>query len=196
MVFAVDDDKATLKGNAVRVEDFLECRRVGIRRACCGDRLCLAACVAGDILREFKHHAGGVFAQLRGIRRKPAVDGAVHELKAEQEHEDRGRKRDERGAEDHAGPETCAECAAALVGIELEDVTEQEKQQDKKQQKNDDGEAGKGQGFAGGFGIEKANFGGIEGLKPPSKAKKSNTPAPRKITVLRREPPSKDMRRL
>ncbi len=126
---------------------------------------------------------------MRGVRRKPAIDGAVHQLKAEEEHENRGSERDERGAENHAGPKTRAESAAALIGVELEDVAEQQKQQDKQQQKDDDGEAGEGQSFAGGFGIEEADFDVLKACRPPSKAKKSNAPAPRKITVLRREPP-------
>ncbi len=73
------------------------------------------------------------------------------EFEAEQEHENRGREGDEHGAEDHAGSQARTEGAAALVGIYFEDVPEEEDQERHEEQKDEDGEAGEGQRFAGGF---------------------------------------------
>ena len=50
-------------------------------------------------------------------------------------------------------------------GVELEDVPEQEQQKDEQKKEDDDVEAGEGQRFAGGFRIEEADVGGVEGLE-------------------------------
>ena len=158
-VLVVDEDESALKGDAMRPENSLQCGLVGIGRAGSGDRLCFAARIAGDVLGQLQHDAGGVFAQFRGVRREPAVDGAVHELKAEQKHENRWRERDEGGAEHHAGAKTSAKRAAALICVELEDGAQQKQKKNKEGKEDDDGEAGEGQGFAGGLRIEEAGWG-------------------------------------
>ena len=65
----------------------------------------------------------------------------------------------------HARAQSGPQRAAALVGIEFQNVAEQQKQQNEKQQEYNDCEAGERQGFAGGLGIQKADTGGIEGLQ-------------------------------
>jgi hypothetical protein len=164
-VFVVHESEAALQRDAVRIENSLECRQVAVGRSGISDGFSFSASVAGDVLREFEDDAGGVLVELGGVWREPAIDGAVHQLEAEEEHEGGWRQSDEDGAKHHAGAEARAEGTAGLAGVELEDVPEQQQKQDEEEEEDDDGEAGKGEGFASGFRIEEADVGGIEGIQ-------------------------------
>ena len=159
----------------MRGQHVLQRWHVAIGRAGGGDGLRFAARVAGDVLRQLLHDARGVFAEFGGGLREPAVDGAVHEQEAEQEHEDRGRERDEGGAENHARAQARAEGAAALVGVELEDVPEQQHQEHHQQQEDDDDEAGEDEGFAGGDRVEDAD---VECLQRPQQGEEQKHSEP------------------
>ncbi len=76
---------------------------------------------------------------------------------AEEEHEDRRGEGDEGCAQNHARAQPCAEGAAALVRIELEDVPEKEHEKDHEEQEHHDREAGEDERLAGGDGIEDAD---------------------------------------
>ena len=67
--------------SVMRCEPSTSCSaaRSPVRRARGRNRLRLAPRIAGHVLRQFQHHARRVFAQLRGVRRKPAVDRPVHQ---------------------------------------------------------------------------------------------------------------------
>ena len=121
----IDENEATLKCDSMGCQGFFQCWRIAIWRAGSGDGLGFPASVACDVLGKLQHHARRVLTKLGGVRRKPAVNGAIHQLKAEQEHEDRRCKSDKCGTEDHPRPETRAESTAALIRVELQNVAEQ-----------------------------------------------------------------------
>ena len=165
VILVVDDGESAGKRDAVRAERVLQRGHILVGSAGCGDGLRLNAGIVGHILGQFLHHAGGVVAQFRSVGREPAVDGAVHQLKAEQKHQHRGGKGDERRAQHHARAQPGAEGAAALVGVELEDVPQQQQQQDDQQQEQHHREPGKRQRLAGCFGVQEADAGGVEPLQ-------------------------------
>ena len=82
-------------------------------------------------------HAVGVVAHLGDGLREPAVDGAVHQQVAEGEHEDERNEGDQHRSPEHAGAQAGAEDAAALVGVELEDVADQQDQDADEEQEGD-----------------------------------------------------------
>src|SRR3569833_1562158 len=126
----------------MRGEDLLQGARVAFDCPALGDRLGFAAGVAGDELRQLENDARGVFAELGGVGREPAVDGTVHQLEAEEEHEDGRGDGDQSRAHDHACSQAGAESTAAPIYIDLENVALEKKKQNEQQKKNNDGESG------------------------------------------------------
>ena len=155
-------------------EHTLQFGHSAVRRTGGCNGLRLTPRIAGDVLRQFQHDAGGVLAQLGRVGREPAVDGVVHEQVAEKEHEDGGGQGDQHRAQHHAGAQPRAQGTAALVRIKLEDVSEQEEQQHQQGQKHHYGKAGKGQRFSGGLWIQKADAGEVEGLQCAQEGEKEH----------------------
>jgi hypothetical protein len=67
--------------------------------------------------------------------------------------------------------------AAALAGIELEDVPEQQHGEDHHQQKDQHGEGGNSERFARGLGIQEPHVRSIERLQPAQQTQKQHQPA-------------------
>ena len=98
--------------------------------------------------------------------------GSVQQLKAEQEHEHRGGKRNQRSAQHHPRPQPRSQRTAALVRIELEDVPEQQHQEHHQQQKYQHREPGKGQGLSVGLRIEQSHAVGVKPLQHAQRCEK------------------------
>ena len=114
---------------------------------------------------EGVEHAVGVVAHFGDGLREPAVDGAVHQQVAEGEHEGERDEGDEDGSPKHAGAETGAEDAAALVCVELEEVTDEDDEDAYEEEEGDDGEGEKDEGLDGRFGVEDGLVEGVEGAE-------------------------------
>ena len=152
MAVAIEDDEAALEGELVVLEDAVDGSSVagdggcgacasGMSERLDGDGVGFGAGVGGGVAVELERHAVGVVAHLGDGLREPAVDGAVHQQVAEGEHEDEGDEGDEDRSPEHAGAEAGAENAAALVGVELEDVADEEDEDADEEQEGDGGEA-------------------------------------------------------
>jgi len=101
-----------------------------LKRRRASDSLRLRASILGGVLGELKRDACGVFTELRHRLREPAIDGAVHQQVAEQEHEQGGRKaKDERTGE-QARADAGSEQAALAVRVQLEDIAREQDQKD------------------------------------------------------------------
>ncbi len=108
-------------------------------------------------------HAVGVVAHLGDGLREPAVDGAVHEQVGEGVHEDEGEERDQDGSPEHAGAEACAEDAGALVGVDLEDVADEQDEGGDEEEEGDGGEGGEDEDLEDAGGVEEVEAEGVEG---------------------------------
>ncbi len=118
--------------------------------------------VGGGVVVELECHAVGVVVHLGDGLGEPAVDGAIHQQIAEGEHEDEGDERDKNGSPEHAGAETGAEDAAALIRVKLEDVANQQYQNGDEEKERDDREADEDQRLEWGTWIEKVDVEGVE----------------------------------
>ncbi len=119
--------------------------------------------VGGGVAEELEGGAVGVVAHLGDGLREPAVDGAVHQQIAEGEHEDEWDEGDEDGSPEHAGAEAGAEDAAALVGVELEDVADEQDEDDDEEDEGERGEGDEDQRLERGRGVEEVDVEGVEG---------------------------------
>ena len=146
--FAVDDGEAALQGDVVALEARDRWRRV--QRA---DRGWVSASGMSERSTAMESASERALARCTGRARaamllassricgdglrEPALDGAVHQQVAEGEHEDERDERDEHRSPQHAGAQAGAEDAAALVGVELEDVADQQDQDADEEQEGD-----------------------------------------------------------
>ncbi len=64
---------------------------------------------------------------------------------------------------EHAGAETCAHDAAALIGVELEHIADQQNQDRNEEKKRHDRQAGEDDDLLGGGGLGKLRIEGVEG---------------------------------
>ena len=128
-------------------------------------------------MRQFQHYAGRILAQLRSIRRKPAVNGIIHQQDAEQEHEYRGGERNQGRAHHHAGAQPCTQGARALAGIELENVSEQQHHQHHEQQEDQHRDCCKYQRPPGCFRVEKAYIRGVKCIERAQRSEEHEHPA-------------------
>ena len=116
----------------------------------------------------------GVGAHLRNRLRKPAVHGTVHQQVAEREHERQRDEGDKNGAPQHAGAEAGAKDAAALVGVELEEVADQRDEDADKEQEGNDGESKENERFDGRLRVEDGLVEGVEGAEGEEKDEKAD----------------------
>ena len=181
MAVAIDDGEAVLEGDLVLAEErvdllavaagggergggvagWVDCFGVAGWEAA-GDGVGFGAGVGGGVVGELEGHAVAVVAHLGDGAGEPALDGAVHEAVAEDEHEDDGDEADEDRSPQHAGAETGSHDAAALVGVELEDVADEHEEDRDEEDQRDDGEAGEDEYLLGGGGIEELEIEGVE----------------------------------
>ena len=104
----------------------------------------------------------GVIADLRCRLGEPPVDGAVHEQKAKQEHEERWDKRQEESPDVHAGAQARAEHLASLIGEQFDEIAHQQDEKRDEEQKDQDGERGKKKNIRSGMRIDGAQVECVE----------------------------------
>ncbi len=170
---AVEDDEAALEGDLMVLEDAIEGgeRGGGEGLGCVdlcvgeldGDGVGFGAGVGVGVVVELEGHGVGVVVHLGDGLGEPAVDGAIHQQVAEGEHEDEGDEGDEDCSPEHAGAEAGAEDAAALVGVELEDVANEQDEDADEEQESDDRERDEDEGLDRRAGIEEVEIEGVEG---------------------------------
>ena len=193
LAVAIDDGEAALEGELVALEDAVDCgERVGEGWLGCaerkageldGDGVGFGAGVGGGVAEELEGHAVGVVAHLRDGLREPAVDRAVHQQVAEGEHEDERDERDEDGSPEHAGAQAGAEDAAALVGVELEDVAHEQDEHADEEQEGKDGERDEDSVWIGEAGLRKLR---LKALSVASARKSRSRHTPSVMTSARR----------
>ena len=166
----IDHDESALKADAVVPHDTHERRAIRVAERAIhifrtGKGLGFSLRVRRGILRQFACHPRGLLSKLRGGLRKPSFDGAVHEQVAEQEHEERGRKGKQHCSNEHAGTQSGAEDAAALICEQLEYVARQEHEQHNEEQEDEDRQRGKEEDLSYAAWVQKADVEGVERAK-------------------------------
>src|SRR5580704_16323540 len=169
VALAVDDGEAALEGELVAREDTIDSGEIRVRSGeveageLDGDGFGLGAGVGGGVAEELEGGAVGVVAHLGDGLREPAVDGAVHQQVAEGEHEAERNERDQDGSPEHAGAKAGAEDATALVGVELEEVADEQNEDDDEENKGERGESDEDQRLKRGRGVEEVDVEGVKG---------------------------------
>ena len=165
LVLPVDGDIAALNRDPPRMDLGVRRRYVFVQRAGSGDRLRLQSRIRSCIMLHLQHHAGRVLPQLRRRLRKPPVDRAVHQAKAEEKHECRRHQRDQSRAHRQTCAQSRSQRTAALIHEQLDDISDQQHQDRKQNQKHKHRRRRKDQNLGGRLRRQPSVAAGIEGIQ-------------------------------